>query len=175
MLLKKNLLEDKIIPENDITLYDKSLYNYYNCYEISEEYFLKENKNLPLSQKVLTYLWLKKLIKKNNIDLLKEIISIYGYKKLQITPLGIAKLLFNFELFDLSAQFIKEDSDHNNFEEKIDLLKKMEKHDDIIEMIKADKKVSNERKKLLLDEIYLLSPKLRQYICFLKVKYKLNK
>ena len=56
MILKKNLLEKKIIPENDITPFDISLYNCYNSYEISKEYYLNENKNILLSQKILTYL-----------------------------------------------------------------------------------------------------------------------
>ena len=172
--LKNNLLQDKIIPKDDNTSFDISLYNCYNCYDISKEYFFNENKNLVLPQKVLTYLWFKNLIMKNDITLLKEIISVYGYQKLQITPLGIAKLLFNFKFFDLSTQFIKEDLDPHNFEEKIELLKKMEKYSDIIEIVKIDKKVSKERKKILFDEIYLLSPKLRQYICSLKVNYKIK-
>ena len=50
----------------------------------------------------------------------------------------------------------------------------MEKYSDIIEIVKIDKKVSKERKKILFDEIYLLSPKLRQYICSLKVNYKIK-
>lgn len=171
---KNNLLEDKIISKTDIESFDISIYNCYNRYELSEQYFFNENKNLILSQKLLTYLWFKSLIKKNNLTLLEEIIRTYGYQKLQITPLKIAKLLFNSKFFDLSVQFIKEDSDNNNFEEKIVLLKKMEKYDDIIEILKTDKKVSKERKKLLLDEIYLLAPKLRQYICSIKVKYKIK-
>ena len=172
--LKKNLLEDKIISETDLTSFDISIYNCYNCFELPKEYFFNENKNLILSQKILTYLWFKGLIKKNNLIVLKEIIRTYGYQKLQITPLKIAKLLFDSRFFDLSVQFIKEDSYHKNFEEKIELLKKMEKCDYIIEILKTDKKVTKERKKLLLDEIYLLAPKLRQYICSIKVKYKIK-
>ena len=102
------------------------------------------------------------------------IISTYGFEKLQITPLSIAKLLYEFQFNDLSVQFLKKEKSPNNFEEKIELLKKLERYDVIIEIIMNDKNVSKERKKLILNEIYILSPKLRQYIIYLKIKNKIK-
>ena len=143
LTFKDNLLKKGIIPKNEITSFDISIYDCYNCYGITEKnYYLKEENKLILSQKTLSYLWFKNLIKKEQTELLEEIISTYGFEKLQITPLSIAKLLYEFQFNDLSVQFLKKEKSPNNFEEKIELLKKLERYDVIIEIIMNDKNVS---------------------------------
>ena len=65
--------------------------------------------------------------------------------KLDITPLIVAKILFNVKNYDKAIKYIKDVTELNDFDEKIKLLKKMSKYEEAIEIIMKDKKADKEQ------------------------------
>ena len=84
-----------------------------------------------------------------------------GYKKLDISPLIVAKIFFDVKNYDLATKYIKDVTDFNDFDEKIKLLKKMNKYEDAIEIIMKNKKADKEQ---YLNEILIEKPELKSYI-----------
>ena len=169
---KKNCIEpDKgIISSNDISPFDNSIFE---CYKlgISKHYdwIESENKNFNIGQKKLTYIRFKTLAEEKRFIQIDEVVKKTGYKKLEISPLGIAKIMFNVKNYDSAVKYIKEVEDQKEFEEKINLLKKMGRHKDALEIIMTDKKVD---KQMYIDPILKERPDLNNYLIDLQNRLK---
>ena len=161
---KKNCIEPEkgIISSNAISPFDNSIFE---CYKlgISQHYdwIEKENKNFNIGQKKLTYIRFKKLAEEKRFVQIEEAVKKSGYKKLDITPLGVAKILFNAKHYDGAVNYIKQVTDPNEFEEKINLLRKMGKHSDAIKIVMEDRKVD---KQMYLDVLLKERPDLKNLV-----------
>ena len=161
---KKNCIEPEkgIISSNAISPFDNSIFE---CYKlgISKHYdwIENENKHFNIGQKKLTYIRFKKLAEEKRFVELDEAVKKSGYKKLDITPLGVAKILYNAKSYENAVKYIKEVTDLNEFEEKINLLRKMGKHKEALEIVMADRKVE---KQMYLDVLLKERPDLNSYL-----------
>ena len=128
-----------------------------------------ENKNFNIGQKKLTYIRFKNLAEARRFVEIDEIVQKTGYKKLDISPLGVAKILYNVKNFEGAVKYIKEVTDSNEFDEKINLLKKMGKHQVALEIVMGDKKAD---KQMYIEGILKERPDLNKYLQELQNKPK---
>jgi len=167
---KKDCIEPKkFIETNDISPFDKSIFE---CYKlgISKDYkWIEETnkKNFNIGQKKLTYIRFKEMAERKKFAEIDEIIENTKYKNLDITPLEVAKIFFNTKNYDQAVNYIKKVTDQNDFEEKINLLKKMQKHKEALEIVMADKKAD---KQFFIEGILREKPELRSFLDSLQTK-----
>ena len=167
---KKDCIEPKkFIETNDISPFDKSIFE---CYKlgISKDYkWIEETnkKNFNIGQKKLTYIRFKEMAERKKFAEIDEIIENTKYKNLDITPLEVAKIFFNTKNYDHAVNYIKKVTDQNDFEEKINLLKKMQKHKEALEIVMADKKAD---KQFFIEGILREKPELRSFLDSLQTK-----
>lgn len=119
------------------------------------------NKHFNIGQKKITYIKFKRWAETNRFEKIQKDITSIGYKKLDITPLIVAKIFYGIKNYEKAVKYIKEVTDVNDFEEKIKLLKKMNKYQDAIDIIMMDRKVDKEE---YLNEILKEKPELKAYI-----------
>ena len=167
---KKNCIESKkLISSNDISPFDNSIFE---CYKlgISKHYdwIESENKNFNIGVKKLTYIRFKTLAEENKFTEIDAEINKKGYKKLDISPLIVAKIMFNTKNYESAFKYIKEVKDPNEFEEKINLLSKMGRHKEALEIIVEDKKIDDPQK--YVDLILREKPELVKYLNELQSK-----
>lgn len=167
---KKDCIEPKkFIETNDISPFDKSIFE---CYKlgISKDYkWIEETnkKNFNIGQKKLTYIRFKEMAERKKFAEIDEIVENTKYKNLDITPLEVAKIFFNTKNYDQAVNYIKKVTDQNDFEEKINLLKKMQKHKEALEIVMADKKAD---KQFFIEGILRERPDLRSFLDSLQTK-----
>ena len=167
---KKDCIEPKkFIETNDISPFDKSIFE---CYKlgISKDYkWIEETnkKSFNIGQKKLTYIRFKEMAERKKFTEIDEIIENTKYKNLDITPLEVAKIFFNTKNYDQAVNYIKKVTDQNDFEEKINLLKKMQKHKEALEIVMADKKAD---KQFFIEGILRERPDLRSFLDSLQTK-----
>ena len=167
---KKDCIEPKkFIETNDISPFDKSIFE---CYKlgISKDYkWIEETnkKSFNIGQKKLTYIRFKEMAERKKFTEIDEIIENTKYKNLDITPLEVAKIFFNTKKYDQAVNYIKKVTDQNDFEEKINLLKKMQKHKEALEIVMADKKAD---KQFFIEGILRERPDLRSFLDSLQTK-----
>lgn len=167
---KKDCIEPKkFIETNDISPFDKSIFE---CYKlgISKDYKWIEETNkkiFNIGQKKLTYIRFKEMAERKKFAEIDEIIENTKYKNLDITPLEVAKIFFNTKNYDQAVNYIKKVTDQNDFEEKINLLKKMQKHKEALEIVMADKKAD---KQFFIEGILRERPDLRSFLDSLQTK-----
>ena len=167
---KKDCIEPKkFIETNDISPFDKSIFE---CYKlgISKDYkWIEETnkKSFNIGQKKLTYIRFKEMAERKKFAEIDEIIENTKYKNLDITPLEVAKIFFNTKNYDQAVNYIKKVTDQNDFEEKINLLKKMQKHKEALEIVMADKKAD---KQFFIEGILRERPDLRSFLDSLQTK-----
>ena len=163
---KKECIEPhKFIETNDISPFDKSIFE---CYKlgISKDYKWIEETNkkvFNIGQKKLTYIRFKEMAERKQFAEMDEIIKNSKLKNLDITYLEIAKICFNTKNYDQAINYIKEVVEPNDFEEKINLLKKMQKHKDALDIIMADKKADKQDKQFQIEGILREKPDLRSH------------
>lgn len=168
---KKDCIDKNFIEKNDISPFDKSIFECYKLgiktdtdYKWIEE---KNNKIFKIGQKKLTYIRFKELVENKQFEKMAEIIKSTKYKNLDITPLEVAKLLYNAKCYDQAVDYIKEVTDQNDFEEKINLLKKMKKHEEALKIVMDDRKAD---KQFFIEGILRERPDLRGFLDSLQKK-----
>ena len=109
----------------------------------------------------MTYIKFKRWAETGKFEKIDNEVTNVGYKKLDISPFIVAKILFNAKNYDKATKYIKEVTDFNDFDEKIKLLKKMNKYEDAIEIIMKDKKADKEE---YLNGILREKPELKSYV-----------
>ena len=163
---KKTCIDENFIASTDISPFDNSIFDCYklgidkgfeSAYKIIED----GNKQFNIGQKKITYIKFKKWAEKRNFEKIENDVDKIGYKKLDISPLIVAKIFFDVKNYDLATKYIKDKTDFNDFDEKIKLLKKMSKYEDAIEIIMKNKKADKEQ---YLNEILREKPELKSYI-----------
>jgi len=116
--------------------FDNSIYD---CYKFGVkvnkfDWIKEQNKNYELSNKKLTLMRFKTMAENNKIDLIEDIIKSSSLKKLGVTPLNMAEFYFDYKKYDLAAKYIKLVTQQEYFDYKIEMLKYMEKYEDVLEV-----------------------------------------
>ena len=163
---KKICVDKDFIASNDISPFDNSIFD---CYKLGinkdreKDYKVIEdgNKQFNIGQKKLTYIKFKRWAETGKFEKIDNEVTNVGYKKLDISPFIVAKILFNAKNYDKATKYIKDVTDFNDFDEKIKLLKKMNKYEDAIEIIMKDKKADKEE---YLNGILREKPELKSYV-----------
>jgi len=163
---KKICIDKEFIASNDISSFDNSIFDCYKLgiekdkdtnYKIIEE----GNKQFDIGKKKLNYIKFKRWAETGKFEKIDMEINNSSYKKLDITPLIVAKILFNVKNYDKATKYIRDITDNNDFDEKIKLLKKMNKYEDAIDIIMKDKKIEKEE---YLNGILREKPELKRLI-----------
>jgi len=160
----------KIIPANSVSLFDNSIFE---CYKLgvdsNYDFIESNNKNFNIGQKKVSYIRFKTLAEKKKFDQIKEILANTNYKKLDISPFMLAKIMYNARNYDFAVELIKQSTDFNEFDEKIDLLRKMQKHRVALEIVLNEKKADKNR---YINELLREKPDLKKDLQELQNKPK---
>ena len=127
---KKECLEKNIYSKDETTNFDNSIFE---CFEkaISKDLELvtKHNKNsFKLSTRKITILRFKELFKKGKNDEIEKIIEEEGIKKLDISYIKIALMFFEHGDKNKASIYAEKENNVNLFEDKANLLIKLEKY-----------------------------------------------
>ena len=152
MKFKKSCFEDekKILNRNEITPFDNSIYD---CFlkSSSEQYPWIESQNkkfFEISRRKMSVLRFKTLAKENNINEIDEIIKKEGYKKLDISPLKVAYIIYEYKTAsnnyeEKAAEYAKQETNQDLYDDKFNFLMSINKYLDA-----AEGAMSNKKKKI---------------------------
>ena len=158
--------KNNIIEKNDITTFDNSIYD---CFQKAKakDYSLIETQNkkfFEISKRKMTTLRFRALIKEkingqkgeiDQIDQIGQIIKKEGYKKLDISPLKVANIFYEFvnnkevnrqnkEIFEKKAlEYALLESNPDLYDDKFFFIMRMEKYLEAVEAALSNKKNDN--------------------------------
>ena len=161
---KKTCIDKGFIATNDISPFDNSIFDCYKLGIEKEKDFkciTEGNKQFNIGQKKISYIKLKYWADNKKLENIEKEINNVGYKKLDITPLIVAKIFYNIKDYERATKYVQESNDLIDFDEKIKLLKKMNKHEIAIEHIMREKKIDKEE---YLEGILKEKPELKQKV-----------
>jgi tetratricopeptide (TPR) repeat protein len=95
----------------------------------------------------------------NRFDAIDNVLKGNTLKKLNLTPLNLAELYVDYKKYDKAVEYIKQITESDYFDYKIEMLKYMEKYSDALECIISDKDC--DRKDMLVNDILAKKPDLR--------------
>ena len=127
-------VERNIIKKSYIEPFDNSIYD---CYKLGvKENKLKwiegENKNYELNAKKMAVMRIRTMAENGKIDMIEQLVKDNSLKKLNLTPLNLAELYFDYKKYDLATEYIKQINNPEYFDYKVDMLIFMEKYDDAL-------------------------------------------
>ena len=159
--------------------YDDSIYDCYKlCMKVDQNKYnwveAQNSKNFELSTKKLSLLRMKTYAENGNYSDIENTITKVTLKKLGLTPLNIAEIYFEFKQYDKAVEYIKQITEADYFDYKIDMLQFMEKYEDALEIIISDKNKDVERMKQACDDILAKRPDLKKKLDELCLQYKVN-
>lgn len=134
----------------------------------------QNSKNFELSTKKLSLLRMKTYAENGNFSDIENTITKVTLKKLGLTPLNIAEIYFEYKQYDKAVEYIKQITEADYFDYKIDMLQFMEKYEDALEIIISDKNKDVERMKQACDDILAKRPDLKKKLDELCLQYKVN-
>jgi len=166
--------KNQLIGENDIDAFDNSIYDFLGkaTPELLPWADVQNSKYFEISKRKMTILRFKTLAKNNKFDEIDEIIQKESYKKLEINPLKVAKILFENGNKEKALEYAKKENNIDLYEDKFEFLLKMEKYLDAVEAALSEKK--QEKKMDLVYKVLRLQPKLKDQIEELCDKYKVS-
>ena len=134
-------LDRKIISKSYIKPFDNSIYDCYKfgAKENKLDWIEKQNKHFELSSKKMTLMRFRSLAENGKIVLIEDIIKNSSLKKLSITPINMADFYFEFKNYDLATKYVKLITHQEYFDYKIEMLKYMEKYEDLLEVAISSK------------------------------------
>ena len=131
---KKKCVKDGIIEKSDTSNFDNSIYD---CFVkvIPKDLQLVENesKNFKFAKRKITILRFKELFKKGEIEEIEKIIN-DGFKKLDISYTKIAMMFLENGKKEKALEYVLKENNENLFEEKANLLIKLEKYEEAAEV-----------------------------------------
>ena len=176
LAFKKNCMdtERNIIKKSNIEAFDNSIYD---CYKLGvKENQIKwietQNKNYELNAKKMAIMKIRTLAENGKIDMVTLMVKESSLKKLNLTPLNLAELYFDYKKYDLAAEYIKQINNAEYFDYKVDMLLIMEKYQDALEVIISSKNM--DRIPDMVNDILNKKPDLNSYVKELCTKYKIN-
>ena len=162
--------------ENNLK-FDNSIYDCYKLGIINGKENMIESQNkksFDLSDKKLTLLKLRTYAERGKFDDIENLISKLTLKKMGLTPLNIAEIYLEYNKYDKAVDYIKQITDNDYFDYKIDMMQYMEKYEDALEIIISDKNKDAEKMKQLVEEIETKRPDLKKKVEDLCLQYKVN-
>ena len=176
LVFKKNCIdiEGNIIKKNNIEAFDNSIYD---CYKqgVKENKFNwieGQNKNYELSPKKMAIMKIRAMAENGKILMVDKMIKESSLKKLNLTPLNMAELYFDYNQYDLAVEYIRQINNADYFDYKVEMLLYMEKYEDAIDIIISSKNM--DRMPELINEVLMKKPSLKEKVKELCTKYKVN-
>ena len=163
--------------EIDIDKYDDSIYD---CYRLGilngkENMIDSQNsKNFLIGNKKLTLIKFRAYAEKGRFDEIQSIINKSTLKKLGLTPVNMAEIYMEYDKYDNAVEYIKQITDNDYFDYKVDMLKYMEKYEDALEVIITDKYKDAEKRKIMVESIVKKRPDLKKKVEDLCLQYKVD-
>ena len=169
--------ERNIIKKSYIESFDNSIYD---CYKLGvkegnekkTKYIEAQNKNYELNPKKMAIMKIRAMAENGNIDKVETLIKGSSLKKLNLTPLNVAELYFDYKKYDLAVEYIKQINNINYFDYKVDMLIHMEKYEDALDIVISSKNA--DRIPEIVNEILIRKPSLQDMVKQLCTKYKVN-
>ena len=176
LAFKKNCMDNErnIIKKSNIEPFDNSIYD---CYKLGvKENQIKwietQNKNYELNPKKMAIMKIRTLAENGKIDMVNLMVKETSLKKLNLTPLNLAELYFDYKQYDLAVEYIKQINNSDYFDYKVDMLLCMEKYREALEVIISSKNM--DRIPDMINDILKKKPDLNSYVKELCTKYKVN-
>ena len=159
-------LDRKIISKSYIKPFDNSIYD---CYKFGT----KENKlDWIENSKKMTLMRFRSLAENGKIVLIEDIIKNSSLKKLSITPINMADFYFEFKNYDLATKYVKLITHQEYFDYKIEMLKYMEKYEDLLEVAISSKNL--DKIPDIINDVLKRKPELQNKVDELCKNYKIN-
>ena len=167
-------LDRKIISKSYIKPFDNSIYDCYKfgAKENKLDWIEKQNKHFELSSKKMTLMRFRSLAENGKIVLIEDIIKNSSLKKLSITPINIADFYFEFKNYDLATKYVKLITHQEYFDYKIEMLKYMEKYEDLLEVAISSKNL--DKIPDIINDVLKRKPELQNKVDELCKNYKIN-
>ena len=167
-------VDRQIIPKGYIKPFDNSIYDCYKfgVKENKLDWIEKQNKHFELSSKKMTLMRFRSLAENGKIVLIEDIIKNSSLKKLSITPINMADFYFEFKNYDLATKYVKLITHQEYFDYKIEMLKYMEKYEDLLEVAISSKNL--EKIPDIINDVLRKKPDLKNKVDELCKNYKIN-
>ena len=167
-------LDRKIISKSYIKPFDNSIYDCYKfgAKENKLDWIEKQNKHFELSSKKMTLMRFSSLAENGKIVLIEDIIKNSSLKKLSITPINMADFYFEFKNYDLATKYVKLITHQEYFDYKIEMLKYMEKYEDLLEVAISSKNL--DKIPDIINDVLKRKPELQNKVDELCKNYKIN-
>ena len=167
-------LDRKIISKSYIKPFDNSIYDCYKfgAKENKLDWIEKQNKHFELSSKKMTLMRFRSLAENGKIVLIEDIIKNSSLKKLSITPINMADFYFEFKNYDLATKYVKLIPHQEYFDYKIEMLKYMEKYEDLLEVAISSKNL--DKIPDIINDVLKRKPELQNKVDELCKNYKIN-
>ena len=164
----------KIISKSYIKPFDNSIYDCYKfgAKENKLDWIEKQNKHFELSSKKMTLMRFRSLAENGKIVLIEDIIKNSSLKKLSITPINMADFYFEFKNYDLATKYVKLITHQEYFDYKIEMLKYMEKYEDLLEVAISSKNL--DKIPDIINDVLKRKPELQNKVDELCKNYKIN-
>ena len=169
-----------ILEQNEELSFDSSIYDVYkiilNGKKNDKSFSLEKYKDkyFGFSQEGMNMMKLMMLCENNRFDEVSKILKKYiNYnKKFSLTNLNVADIYFKFKKYDKAIEYIKNITDPQYINYKINLLIYTDNFDTALEIIFSDKKIKD--KGNFLKFILIKKPDLKSKVDELCEKYKVN-
>ena len=167
--------QDKnIIEKNDITTFDNSIYD---CFQKAkpEKYSWIETQNkkyFEISKRKMSILRFRALAEEKKFDEIEQIIQKEGYKKLDISPLKIANIFYEFQKNDKAVEYALLEDNKDLYDDKFNFLMLMGKYLEAVQAALSDKKY--DLKHELINKVLYKKPELKSKVEELCIKYKVS-
>ena len=173
---KKECMDNdrKIIPKSSIMPFDNSIYD---CYKLGIkedkiDWLEKQNKNFEFNKKKMTLMRFRTLAENNKIELIEDIIKASSLKSLKITAKNMADFYFEFKKYDLAAKYVKQITNNEFLDYKIEMLRYMEKLEDLLEVTISSKNM--DKIPDIIKEVLKKKPDLQGLVKDLCTKFRVN-
>lgn len=173
----KKTFEDKkkyLIHHSETEPYSVSIYDCFKSgIEKGEENFIDaQNKNFEYSQKKLYLLKIRTYLEMKAPQKVIELLSKVPLKKMGVTQLQLGEIYYECDYKDKAAECLVLEKDDFYFSYILELLNKMNKNKESLEVIIKNKNVKN--KLSMVNDILQKEPRLKNYVEDLCAKYKVN-
>ena len=167
----------EINNEIDLDKYDDSIYDCYKLGIINGKEAMidtQNSKNFFIGNKKLTLIKFRAYAQQQKFDEIENTINKFTLKKLGLSALNIAEIYMEYKNYDKAVEYIKQITDNDYFEYKIDMLRYMEKYEEALEVIISDKNKDPDKMKILVENIEKKRPDLKKKVEDLCLQYKVN-
>ena len=171
---KKSCIEENIIHYTDKMPYNKTVYDCIFKGTKKEKFNLIEGqiKNLDFSYRKAYIIRFRSYLEMNRPDAIDSQLEKTSLKKLGLTPMDMGEIYYDYKFYNKAAEYLLQVKENAYFPYIIDLLRSIGKNKEALEVVMAAKELEN--KKILVNEIILKEPELKNYVNELCVKYKIS-